>query len=242
MNKSKVIQKIINKKTAKTYLEIGVCSGACFFKIRAPRKIGVDIKFCLPGRRQMIKEYSKNLSNIHNKYYEMSSDDFFATHKGLFKKKKIDVAFIDGLHEYKQVIRDVNNCLTFLNENGVIILHDCNPSSALVATPFNSIKSVNKSSEWTGAWTGDVWKTVVYFRSVDVRLKIFVLDTDCGLCIITKDEAETMLTYSLKDIEKLSYEDLSKNRKDLLNLKELMYLEKFLATWFFWRPKGAYLE
>ena len=148
----------------------------------------------------------------------------------MFEKRKIDAAFIDGLHEYKQIIRDVNNCLKFLNEDGVIILHDCNPRSALIATPFDLLEPVKKLSEWTGAWTGDVWKAIVYFRSINNNLNIFVLDCDWGLGIITKGAAERMLTYSLEDIEKLSYEDLKKNKEDLLNLKELKYFDKFLTT------------
>ena len=34
------------------------------------------------------------------------------------------VFFIDGLHEYAQVKRDIENSLNFLEPNGVILLHD----------------------------------------------------------------------------------------------------------------------
>ena len=81
MNKIEVIQKIIEKKNAKTYLEIGVASGDCFFNIKASRKIAVDIEFSFP-RRWRIKKYFENPSNIFNRYYKMSSDEFFTTHSG----------------------------------------------------------------------------------------------------------------------------------------------------------------
>ncbi len=228
MNRISAIQKIINKKNARTYLEIGCNAGEWFLKIKAPKKIGVDIKLHMPGGRQMVKECFKNPSNIFNRYYEMSSDVFFATHSGLFEKRKIDVAFVDGLHEYKQVVRDVNNCLKFLNKDGVIVMHDCNPPSALIATPLNLLKSAIKSPEWTGAWTGDVWKAIVHFRSARDDLNIFVLNCDWGLGIVTKESTRKPLSYSMEDIDRLSYEDLTRNRQALLGLKELEHFEMFL--------------
>ena len=128
------------------------------------------------GRRQIVK-YFNNLTNVFNKYHKMTSDDFFSANSSMFKKKKIDVAFIDGLHEHKQVIRDINNCLDFLSKKGVIVLHDCNPTTALMATPFDSLTtSEKKCSRWTKFWSGDVWKAIVYFRSQRNDLNIFTLN------------------------------------------------------------------
>ena len=41
--------------------------------------------------------------------------------------KKFDIIFIDGLHHYEQVIVDINNALSVLNDNGHILVHDCLP-------------------------------------------------------------------------------------------------------------------
>ena len=38
-----------------------------------------------------------------------------------------DIIFLDGLHNYEQTIKDINNALKFLNEKGAIIVHDCLP-------------------------------------------------------------------------------------------------------------------
>ena len=50
------------------------------------------------------------------------SDDFFKT-----SKDKFDVIFIDGLHTYDQVRRDVINSIKHLKEGGYIALHDMLP-------------------------------------------------------------------------------------------------------------------
>lgn len=80
ISRTDIIQKIIDKKSARTYLEIGVDSGDNFFKIRVARKIAVDIKFSFLFSRygKTLKRYFQNLrSNFFNRYYQMSSDNFF---------------------------------------------------------------------------------------------------------------------------------------------------------------------
>jgi hypothetical protein len=54
----------------------------------------------------------------------MSSDDFFAQDHGL---ERYDLIFIDGLHEEDQCLRDLDNSLQRLSEEGFIIAHDVNP-------------------------------------------------------------------------------------------------------------------
>ena len=41
--------------------------------------------------------------------------------------KKFDVIFIDGLHEYYQIRKDVINSLKYLDKNGYIVIHDLFP-------------------------------------------------------------------------------------------------------------------
>lgn len=119
MTRIDIIQKLIDAKRAKTYLEIGVEYGACFLQINAPRKIAVDPKFIFWDKKTMAKNYLNHFwSNIFNSYYQMKSDVFFRTQHQVFRKRRIDIAFVDGLHEYRQVMRDVNNCLNHLSEGG----------------------------------------------------------------------------------------------------------------------------
>ena len=225
MNREIVIQKIIDSIKAKRYLEIGVFQGTTFQKIRCSRKVAVDPQFKISLRSKC--RYI--LRNIGSKYREMTSNEYFARYKN---KIPFDVAFIDGLHSYGQSLIDVMKTLDALGPDGVIVMHDCNPPTASAAQPADSWEHANSMNlpGWTGAWNGDVWKTIVKLRSTRKDLQIFVLDCDYGLGIITRGTPETMLDISDEKIDRLSYEDLVSNRQKWLNLKPVEYLEKFIKS------------
>jgi hypothetical protein len=228
MNRKEVIQKILDKKKARTYLEIGVSSGDNFFPIKARQKIAVDPNFDF-SKKDKIKWAFKNPYNIVAKYYELSSNSYFAKVKNSYQ---LDVVFIDGLHTYQQSLKDVNNSLSNLKKNGVIVMHDCNPPHEAAAYPANShnhAASLNLPG-WTEEWCGDVWKTICYLRSNRKDLRIFVLDCDYGLGIITRGEANNCLNLPEPDIDKMTYDEFSQNRHKLLNLKDEIFLFEFLKT------------
>ena len=230
MDRLDVIQQIIDRIKAKTYLEIGVKKGKVFLNVKARKKIAVDPQIKINVKRK-IKFLTKNFSNFFNEYYEMTSDRFFEKKSfRLTKLNGISVAFIDGLHTYEQSLRDIRNCLKFLKKDGIIVMHDCNPLSEAQAYPANSLEHAANScpSNWAGDWSGDVWKTVAFLRSSRKDLNIFVLDCDHGLGIITKGNSERPLEFSKAEIDQLSYEDLERNRVKILNLKTADYLQEFL--------------
>ncbi|NCF75239.1 MAG: hypothetical protein GWO87_01995, partial [Xanthomonadaceae bacterium] len=140
--------------------------------------------------------------------------------------KKIDVAFIDGLHTYEQSLRDVKNCLNNLDDNGVIVVHDCNPLSEAAANRSQS--EAKKMKDWNGKWNGNVWKTIACLRSNRDDLNIFVLNCDQGIGIITKGKPENMLSYKLEEIKDMGYKYFNNNRNEILNLKSEEYLDNFL--------------
>jgi len=232
MNRIEIVQTVLNKVGGKTYLEIGVQKGVSFFPIKAKRKIGIDPKFNLSLYLLVLaKRRLTNILSVKNeKFFGMTSDEFFHEKYTLFTQEKIDVALIDGLHTYKQSLQDVLNCLSHLNERGVIVIHDCNPSSETIAYPATSIKEAKKLNlpGWDGRWSGDVWKTVVYLRSFRNDLCVFVLDCDYGIAVVARGKPENMLTFAKEEIEKMSYKDLASKRNELLNLKEPNYLYDFL--------------
>lgn len=228
MKRTEIIQKIIDKTKARTYLEIGVFRGSNFFPVKAGRKIGVDPQFSF-GSRRKIKWWFKNLHNLLARYYETDSDSFFARNS---LDGGVDVAFIDGLHTYQQSLKDVENSIKRLNPRGVIIMHDCNPQSEAAACPALSIDHVAALNppDWDGQWNGDVWKTICYLRSTRHDLNIFVLDCDQGLGIITRGKPEEVLSFTPAQVDNLTYSDLAKDRERLLNLKGKDYLFEFLKT------------
>jgi len=126
-----ILQNIINIKKYKSYLEIGCDEDALFSKINIENKIGIDP---VQGGNQRI-----------------TSDDFFKKNK-----KNFDIIFIDGLHEYDQVRKDIFNSLNFLKKDGMILLHDCLPSDYFS-------QAVPRSRH---LWCGDVWKNIVEIRTL----------------------------------------------------------------------------
>ena len=121
MNRTKIINSIINKYQYKTYLEIGCAGNRNFKRIKLEDKIGVD-----PRRGGTIRK---------------TSDDFFKDNNKIF-----DIIFIDGLHHSDQVYRDIINSLNFLKINGTIVVHDCNPvdhRAQIIPRPSNQ-------KQWNG--------------------------------------------------------------------------------------------
>ena len=129
----------------------------------------------------------------------LSSDKFFA-----LNEIKYDLIFIDGLHTAEQVLKDCENALKVLNENGIIVWHDVNPSSEIM-------QRVPRESR---QWTGDVWKAWVVMRGCK-DLEMTAYDIETGLGVMKKGEQDPLLI-----TEDLNYENLNKNRKEWLNLKE----------------------
>ena len=228
MNRTEVIQKILDKKKSPGYLEIGVDSGNNFFLIKARRKIAVDPNFTF-SRKRKINWMFKNRHNLFAKYYRGTSDNYFASK---INSHRLDVAFIDGLHTYQQSLKDSINALSHLKDNGVIVVHDCNPPNEAAAYPaqsYDNAASLNQPG-WTGIWCGDVWKSICILRSTRKDLKIFVLDFDFGLGIITRGEADNCLNLSPQDIDRMTYKEFSQNRTELLNLRDENFFFEFLKT------------
>ena len=121
MNRTTIIQHLIDLYGYKRYLEIGVRKGVNFNAIKCDIKIGVD----------------KDLKSAATVF--CTSDKFFETNA-----EKFDLIFIDGSHEEKQVRKDIKNALHCLNSGGTIVIHDCNPSTEeMQIVP-------RKQKEWTG--------------------------------------------------------------------------------------------
>lgn len=231
MNRLTVLQMIIDKIRAKTYLEIGVETGIIISEIRAPVKIAVDPEFRFP-KKLLIK---KALFIKHFKTYRETSNSFFEKHAEQALPNGLDIAFIDGLHTYSQSLLDVENCLKYLNKGGIIVMHDCSPLSYANAFPVK--ESINEMLElanngdlsgWNGCWSGDVWKTIAHLRIKYDELNIFTLDLDWGLGIISRGESTKLIGFTLQDIANADFYFLEQHRAELLNLKHPKYIKEFL--------------
>lgn len=192
------INRAIRAIKAKTYIEIGVQDARCFRQINAPKKIGID-------PRPLPCDY---LLKSNETFYQLASDEFFSLVDGLYDEMIVDVAFIDGLHEFTQVLRDLANINRFISEKGVVFIHDCNPNNRQLTIENNS------------DWTGDVWKIAYYIHNYWKELNFFTLDCDWGLCVVTGfSQYEHIPSQTNIDLCKnLQYEVLQENRKNILHL------------------------
>jgi hypothetical protein len=186
-----IINKIIEKYKFKTYLEIGVYDpDDNFNKINAEIKVSVD-----PKPRGDCT-------------YKMTSNEFFANH---IKTQMFDVIFIDGLHVSEQAYNDVHNAIKSLNENGCIIMHDCNP-----ATEYHT-RTYEEFLKTGGPWNGTTYKAFIFLKYELADWSCFVVNEDHGCGIITKRK---ILVNEKADCNyyNLSWNEFNEKRKELLQL------------------------
>jgi len=147
-NRIALVNLLVGKTRNCAYLEIGCASNALFDSIPTLNKVGVD---------------PQDGGNIRK-----TSDEFFYTNKSFF-----DVVFIDGLHTYDQIRRDVINSIKFLKPGGWIALHDMLPRTWIE----EHVPIV--SSE---AWTGDIWKVAFELSKTEgIDFKIIKIDNGVGV-------------------------------------------------------------
>jgi hypothetical protein len=235
MQRSTLIQAIIKKKKYRNYLEIGCQYGMSFLPTVCKNKIAVDPSFNIPLKRKL-KWLLKNRTNIHNRYFEETSDDFFAKRKNELKKRgQLDIVLVDGLHTFEAALKDVLNSLHYLQQDGIIIMHDSFPPHKAAATPgkdYDDSASLCKEG-WTGEWCGDVWKSIVYLkRAFPNQMDVYVINTDYGLGIVKpKGQLTSSLALDKKifdEVNKLTYDEMMVNPQEMIGLRDGEYAERLI--------------
>lgn len=195
--RTQIINYLIHKYKFTSYLEIGIEStNINYDHIECNKKMGVDIR------------------SETNPPFVGSSDDFFLQNKDTF-----DFIFIDGDHLCEQVDKDIENSLNVLNENGIIMCHDCLPELEII-----QLRDWRPSSNLRLGWTGDVWKSISKLRMTRSDLKICVLNIDYGCCIIQRSNNEKL--YSSNDENIYTWEYYTKHKVELLNVKNIEEINK----------------
>jgi hypothetical protein len=197
MTRTEIINSLIQKYNYKSYLEIGVNTpsqpGYNWIGVKIPTKHGVD-------------------PNVKTTF-QMTSDEFFEKHIA----QKYDIIFIDGLHIFEQVYKDILNSLNNLNDSGTIVVHDCNPV-------FEITQRRVRASD---AWHGDVWKAILKLKVEKKDIEVCTVDTDEGCGIIRKGSQALLDVGNSSNIYNFSF--LERNRQKVLNLVSInSFKEKFL--------------
>lgn len=184
MNRTDIINMLIKKYEYKSYLEVGTQDPTSNFdKIEVENKVSID-----PFPRGEV-----TFVGTSDKYFESIDENV-----------KFDIIFIDGLHHSDQVLKDIENSLNHLSENGTIVCHDCLPTT----------EKMQERDDHGGEWTGDVWKAIAELRVESIDLDIRVVNTDYGCGIIRRG---TNIPYETTDNYK-SYYHYSMNKGRMLNV------------------------
>ena len=187
-----LILRIINKNNYKSYLEIGCDDNKIFNFINLKKKVGVDPY--MGGN------------------FRGTSDEFFFQNK-----KKFDCIFIDGLHIYNQVKKDIVNSIAALNKNGTIILHDCLPQTL----------SAQAVPRFRYLWNGDVWKAIVEARTW-AHVDTITVPIDQGLSIIKKRRNSDILDLKIDKFENLLFSDFYNNCYEYMKIISYDDLDNFI--------------
>tara|TARA_B100000780_G_scaffold247309_1_gene192212 strand:- start:422 stop:1138 length:717 start_codon:yes stop_codon:yes gene_type:complete len=187
-----IIQNIINLKKFKSYLEIGTFHDHLFKNIVCNKKVGVD-----PVSGGTVRK---------------TSDQFFKNNTD-----KFDCIFIDGLHYYSQVKKDIENSIKILNPDGIILLHDCLPNNHFEqAVPRCQI-----------TWNGDVWRAIVECR-IKENLDTYTCYADFGIGVIFNRKNKNLLKFHNQNLSKLKFKDYFFKHKEFMNIIEYDDLIKII--------------
>lgn len=161
------------------YLEIGCAGDKLFSNVDANHKVGVD--------------------PFAGGTHRMTSDEFFDINIETF-----DFVFVDGLHEYHQIRRDVENALRCTEPGGFIALHDMLPRNWIEA----HVPCIRQ-----GPWTGDVWKIAFELLKSD-GLEFCIVNIDYGVGVIKKLDKDVTI-YKIDGLPKKEYNYYATNRQYL---------------------------
>ncbi len=190
-----IVQNILDLKGYSSYLEIGTFKNELFDQVTCKKKVGVDPAFG---------------GNVRK-----TSDQFFSENK-----EKFDLIFIDGLHHYKQVKKDIINSLEVLNNGGIILMHDCMPKDYY----YQAVPRCQYE------WNGDTWKAFMEFRAKS-NIDAYCCYADQGIGVLLKRQNKRKLNINLKDFIKFNFNDYADNYKEYLNLIEYEDLIKIVKNY-----------
>jgi hypothetical protein len=145
-NYSRIIERIHAHLSPRTYLEIGVAAGTTI-RLAGPatRALGVDPEPIIEF------ELAPNI-----KIFAQASDDFFARNdvRAELGGLPIDLAFIDGMHNFEFALRDFMNVEALCARESTILIHDIYPLDVRTAA----------RDRVTTFWSGDIWRLGLLLR------------------------------------------------------------------------------
>ena len=179
-----VLEFIHDRLKPRSYLEIGTAAGASLRLASCP-SLAIDPNFRLD--RDALAWRKKTF------LFQMTSDEFFAGYDlRHFIPEGVDLAFLDGLHQYEYLLRDFINTERYAHPHSLIAMHDCYPvNTEITERKFTQNRAVYRTRGW---WAGDVWKLLPILRRYRPDLDIKILDSPpTGLILATGLDPTSMV-------------------------------------------------
>ncbi len=190
----------------RTYIEIGVETGRSIRQVGADtRAIGVDPSPAIDGSLP---------SNV--RIVAQTSDEFFARSDlgELLAGAPVELAFIDGMHQFEFALRDFTNLERLSAPGGTILIHDCFPHSRITA----------ERERHYVFWSGDIWRLIVLLMEHRPDLQIHTIAAPpTGLALVRNlDPGSRFIPDNLERLcakfLALEYSFLRKGRAEKLSL------------------------
>ena len=197
---------VLSQFQSPRYLEIGVNEGQTFFEISAAYKAAVDPSF--------IFDVSKaRESGADSEFFEITSDEYFATVAD--RAKLFDVIYLDGLHTFEQTLRDFNNSIELLQQDGVIVIDDVLPTSYQAGLPnqLDSFKINEFLNDDDASWMGDTYKLVFFIEAYFPFYDLRTIADNHGQAVVwrAKRPREQIAKFDSEQLSRLQYVDIVRN-------------------------------
>lgn len=157
-----ILAELHERLSPSLYLEIGIRHGRSLALARGPA-VGIDpqpnVSVELPPSTRLI---------------QATSDQFFSAEPSALAGP-IELAFIDGMHLFEYVLRDLMNVERHSSPHTLVVVDDVFPSHP----------AQGERDRRTRVWTGDVWKIMKCLQKYRPDLFVLGLDTSpTGLLLV----------------------------------------------------------
>jgi len=195
-----VIQGCLDLFQDPAYLEIGVWKAKTFFPARAARKVAVDPKFAFDVEAAKTQHPTAE-------FFAVTSDAYFGQ---VSPTEKFDVIYLDGLHTFEQTLRDLLNAVSFLKDDGIIIIDDVYPReyhSALANVKHAHLVKAHTGSE-NKEWMGDVYKLTFFIESFLQQYSYRMVSNNHGQLVMWRETRRSVVERGVEAIARAPFESI----------------------------------
>ena len=189
----------------RSYIEIGVFEGQTI-ALANPQTVAIGV-----DPQPQIKQVLGANTRIHTE----TSDAYFSGHdvRAELGGLPVDLAFIDGMHNFEFALRDFINLERLCARESVILIHDCYPLNRPTA----------ERERKTVFWSGDIWRLLLLLRKhrpdLDVRT---IAARPTGLALVTRLDPDSRvlanaLTPLIAEYLALDYAAIEHDKDGMLN-------------------------